>query len=195
MNKKDQERMIPCDPEETFRLIEQLGNSAPGLVLLSELGRQGDELNTKKMNQELNTDLEHSRLLKETGIEFEPDGYWMSIDNGKTYFFTNGEIPFNNSLDPDIIVIKSTRTDKILAKLPEWVFETEFKMFGEEVKIVTPKIDRLLNQWTRTPVDVKRWCAVDYTIRVVVEHAAARGQAAANAAAKLLHLLWKEKLL
>lgn len=134
-------------------------------------------------NEELCTDKEHALLLKETGLmkDVTNDGAWIyryMMDGSKSTevsFATRGYLKENN-FD---LVAEAYRLDKLLAKLPEWCSEAaETMMFNELAG------DTIIDNYGQ-PLKM-----VNLMRKVVSK----RGQAAANAAAKLLHLLWKEGL-
>jgi hypothetical protein len=138
-------------------------------------------------NEQLCCDREHAKLLAETGLmgDVEADGYWTSFCNGfrieefsgKTLF---RERPYESGMAQNY---KTYRLDKILTMLPEWVWDKGLDLYGYLVsKILSDiKIDRLRYEISE--------------LRFTLNSSYFRGQSAANAAAKLLHLLWEEKLI
>lgn len=136
------------------------------------------------MSQELNTDLEHSRLLKETGIKFAADGFWISLDNGDTWFWTSAYVS-----DPDKLIISSARIDKIREKFPEWcLYKTYLVETNGDISLYNPYLFDEFSKQGKWELVVR----IGFLSTEIIE---SRGQAAANAAAKLLHLLWKEELI
>lgn len=147
-------------------------------------------------NENLCADREHALLLKETGLMegVEPDGFLIRqliprthYDQGETYFKLNNEISNNDLMwksESYIEMLATYRLDKILAKLPEWFFIYD----GAQRDFAVRKWLKDLN----ISIQNLLFSELVYN-RDIIE--GLRGQSAANAAAKLLHLLWQNKLM
>jgi len=134
-------------------------------------------------NESLCCDQEHALLLQETGLmkDVEADGYYSRYINEDTWGYYADNKWYSDSRDyPDTYTY---RLDKILAMLPEWFWDKGLYYPGylKRFRLSDEKCDELA-----TIVRNERFKLDDIYFR---------GQAACNAAAKLLHFLWKEKLI
>jgi hypothetical protein len=125
-------------------------------------------------NEKLCCDLEHAKLLAETGLmkDVEADGCFLDTifysANKSVYIKLYGCYMSATKLSN---ALPTYRLDKILAMLPEWCYSGE--LYVPEHQVLHAE-------------DLYWECQTVLKLR---------GQPAANAAAKLLHLLWEEKLI
>ena len=124
-------------------------------------------------NESLCCDQEHALLLQETGWmkDVEADGY-----------FADKRFTDKYPMMPRKYITDTYRLDKILAKLPEWFWDKGLYYPGylKRFRLPDEKCDELTS--------------VVRGERFKLDDVYFQGQAAANAAAKLLHLLFKEGL-
>jgi hypothetical protein len=131
-------------------------------------------------NEKLCCDLEHAKLLAETGLMgiILVDGYWQQVKPDGTWSRGDGFIFVEElAIRRDchgVTTYETYRFDKIRAVLPEWC-----SVLAKSRYLIEAVPDREL----RDKIIDLIWKTVK------------RGQPAANAAAKLLHLLWEEKLI
>lgn len=118
-------------------------------------------------------------IMQRLGIE--PDGWWRSIDDGKTWFFTSRENQDPEKLTTDCVInIPTYRQDKLALALPDWLYlclEVEEDVY---VRLPRPKQCRELSYEIHTLM-----------LRVI----SWRGQEQLQATADLLILLEEEGLL
>lgn len=144
-------------------------------------------------NESLCCDQEHALLLKETGLmegveaddtfimwedsydlkESVPKQWILDSLNKDSKMVNAGWLPCGET-------IKTYRLDKILAKLPEWA------NYGYLHKLITGAVT------TDIMIPKNLMPQISNLMKLIISHGGQ--QLAANAAAKLLHLLWKEGL-
>lgn len=72
-------------------------------------------------------------MMEKLGIA--PDGWWRSIDDGKTWFFTSREDQDPQKLTTDCVInIPTYRQDKLAGVLPKWFDDRHLR--GLELEIV-----------------------------------------------------------
>jgi len=141
-------------------------------------------------NEDLCTSLEASKLLAETGLMagVEADAYYKSeykytdgAGNWTEFVFVDAEYTWHDKLREEIIL--SYRLDKILAVLPD----LNLKLRWHNIQGVH------IEKWycQTEPIVLDDGDVHEIIDRILFK----KGQAAANAAAELAHLLWKEGLI
>jgi hypothetical protein len=118
--------------------------------------------------------------------DVEADGYWADVGVYGGYKLFDTEQQINDAVNAipasgqrSHTRIRTFRLDRVVAMLPEWCFYRYFAnwLTDDKAGLMPHKIS-LIEKIASDINSLRR----------------SRGQPAANAAAKLLHLLWEEKL-
>jgi hypothetical protein len=168
------------------------------------------EAGTLMINEKLCCDLEHSKLLAETGLmrEVENDGFFTVAEDG-TYLlgsdgkpnYIDGENVTIGIINRSITVVElqrwlpTYRLDKILAMLPEWVWEA-LGHAHEQGQYFYYSMDTIFPEKIYDDEDSTSYGEMSAAIYNLYWGLLRLNNVnPLDAAAKLLHLLWEEKLI